>query len=154
MINEGYKVVPILVTANINTTVDTDSVDITGAHKVTVIWVNGVYGAAGVFSFNSGTSNAAKTNAVPFKAAMGSAAIGATTSDLLVNATGVAGWTDYTTTATLTCSTKRVVCEIDMSKVTNGDTFLTGTVACATGIVHAVAVIEPRYGKSQSPTVV
>lgn len=148
MFAETCKIVPLITSANVGATSDTDSIHITGAHKITVIYTCGAFTGNGTFSFSTGTSNGTKTNYVPFKYALGTAAVGSTTSDLLV------AWTAATTTAAVTCTTKMLVCEIDCAAVTAGDTYLTGTIAATAGICHGVAIIEPRYAKELSPTVV
>lgn len=148
MLAETHKIVPLLTSANIGASTDTDSFDVTGANWITVIATCGAFTGDGTFSFNSGLTNAAKTNAVPFKYALASAAIGATTADVL------AAWTAASTTAAVTCTTKMVVFEIDPADITAGDKFLTMTAAATAGIIHVVAVIQPRYATGQSPTVV
>lgn len=148
MISEDYKIVPILASENVGASTDTDSIDISGAHSVTVIYTCGAFTGDGTFSFNSGVTNGAKTTAVPFKTALGSAAIGATTADVL------AAWTSVTATQALTCTTKMVVCEIDVAAVANGHKFLTGTIAATAGICHGVAIVRPRYTKGQSATII
>jgi hypothetical protein len=148
MIAENYKIVPILASANVGATSDTDSINISGFHKATVIYTCGAFTGDGTFSFNSGLTNAAKTTAVKFRHALGSAAIGATTADVLP------AWTAATTTAAITCTTKMVVCEIDLQQVSSAHKWLTGTIAATAGICHGVVILEARYKSGQSPTAV
>lgn len=148
MLAETHKIVPLLTSANIGATTDSDSVLVSGANWITVICTCGAFTGAGTFSFNSGTTNGAKTNAVPYKHALGTAAIGATTSDVL------AAWTAATTTAAITCTTKMIVFEIDPADITAGDLYLTMTSAATAGILHTVAIIQPRYATGQSGTLV
>ncbi|MFH0980861.1 MAG: hypothetical protein V2A79_04910, partial [Planctomycetota bacterium] len=84
MFSEELKIVPLIASANIGATTQTDSIHVTGAHKITVVFTCGAFTGNGTFSFNSGITDGATTNAVPFKYALGTAAIGATTADLLV----------------------------------------------------------------------
>lgn len=148
MIAEEYKVVPILASADVGATTDTDSIDISGAHKITVIYTCGGFTGDGTFSFNSGLTDGDTTTAVSFNYALGSAAIGSTTADVL------AAWTSTDTTAVVTCDEKMLVCEIDCANVADTHLYLTGTVAATAGICHGVAIIEPRYTKGESGTVV
>lgn len=148
MISENYKIVPLLTSANIGASTDSDSFNVSGANWITVICTCGAFTGNGTFSFNSGTTNGAKTTAVPFKHALGTAAIGATTSDVL------AEWTAASTTAAITCTTKMIVFEIDPADITAGHLYLTMTSAATAGILHTVAIIQPRYAAGQSTTVV
>lgn len=148
MLAETHKIVPLLTSANIGASTDSDSFKVSEANWITVICLCGAFTGDGTFSFNSGATNAAKTNAVPFKHALASAAIGATTADVL------AAWTAASTTAAITCTTKMVVMEIDPADITAGDLYLTMTAAATAGILHAVAIIQPRYATGQSGTVV
>jgi hypothetical protein len=149
---ERMKIIPLLTSANIGASTDLDSINAANAHKITFIFTCGSCTGDVTFSFNSGATNGAKTNAIPFKyglggAAIGTAVAGSTASCDVLGATGSA-----TTTQAITCSTKMVVCELDMGNVTQGDTWVTGTVAATAGIVHAVAIVEPRATNYRSGT--
>lgn len=148
MLHENYKVVPILADTDVGASTDADSVLVSGANWISVLISCGAFTGNLTLSFNSGTTNGAKTNAVPFKYALGSAAIGATTSDVF------AAWTAATTTAAITCTTKAIAVEIDPADITAGDLYLTGTFAATAGICHAFMVIQPRYAKGESTTLV
>ena len=157
---ESQKIVPVLVTANISTTVDCDSINMAGFHRATFIFPLGVCGADVVFSMNCGASEGAKTTAVPFRYALGGAAIGtavaaSTASCDVLGATGET--TALAPTATITCSTKMVVLEVEASQIIKASAgaaqpWLTVTLACATGIAHGIAILEPRYTGNRSAT--
>jgi hypothetical protein len=148
MISEQYKIVPIVASTNIGATTDTDSINVRNYIRATVIYTCGTFTSNGTFTFNSGTSNGAKTNAVPFNYALGTAAIGATTADVLL------AWTNTETSAVLACTTKMLVCEIDIAALEPGDYYLTGTIAATAGAIHGIVILESRFTGNRSTTAV
>ncbi len=154
---EHFKIVPIITSANIGASTDCDSIDMSKFRKATFIFTCGAFTGDGTFSVNSGLTEGAKTTAVPFKYAMGGAAIGtatagsATSCDVLA---ATAKTTSGSPTVALTCTTKMVVLEVDTIDMdtANGHNWLTATVAATAGILHGVAILAPRYTGNRSAT--
>jgi hypothetical protein len=152
MFSEKAKIVPLLTSANIGASTDLDSIDMSKYHKATFIFTCGAFTGNGTFSFTSGTTAGAKTTAVPCKIALGGAAIGTAVAGSTASCDVLAAWTAVTTTQALTCTTKMVVAEVDASDMTDGHSWLTGTVAATAGILHVVAILEPRFTSNRSET--
>ena len=157
MISEEKKIVPLLVSADIGATTDLDSIDMSGYHRATFIFTCGAFTGNGTFSFKSGASAGTKTTYVPFNYALGGAAIGTAVAGSTASCDVLAAWTNVpadgtTDTAAITCTTKMVVCEVEASAMEDGEPWLTGTVAATAGILHAVAILEPRYTGNRSET--
>jgi hypothetical protein len=152
MYSEDAKVVPILVSANVGATSDTDAINMANYSKVTVVYTCGAFTGNGTFSFWSGADAASTTTAVPFKHALGGAAIGTAAAGSTVSCDVLGAWALETSTVAITCTTKMVVCEISSSAMTPGENWLTGTIAATAGILHAVAICEPRYSENRSDT--
>ena len=153
MISEDKKIVPVLVSANIGASTDFDSIDMSNYHKATFICTCGAFTGAGTFQFNTGVSEGATTTNIPFKHALGGAAVGTAVAASTASCDVLGAWTDATTTAAITCTTKMVVCEVDMAATaTAGHNWLTGTIAATAGIIHVVAILEPRYSGNSSVT--
>jgi hypothetical protein len=150
MIAENYKIVPVMVEDNIDGTTDLVSINVRGFHKATFIFTFGV-GVDTTFTFHSGVTSGARTTALPFYHARGAAAIAATNGDVL-EAWGNVPADGTTDDVEIVCSTRMVVCEVDLQHVPTGHLYLTGRVAAASGIVHAVAVLESRYKSNRTPT--
>ena len=148
---EQYKIVPLLTSANIGSSTDLDSINMKGYHKATIIYTCGACTGDVTFTFNSGASNGTKTTAVSFRTAMGGAAIGTATAGSTASC-DVLGATSTETTKAHTCTTKMVVCEVESAALASGHSWLTGTVAATAGIVHAVAILWPRYSNYRSET--
>ena len=150
---ERFKVMPLLATANIGGSVDCDSVCMEDIQKIMFIISNGIAGGNVTFSVNSGVTDGAKTNAVPFQYAMGGAAIGTAVAGSVASADvlGASAWANNGSVV-LTCSTLMVIIEVDPADMTPGDLWLTLTLACASGIAHVNAVAQTRYKANQSIT--
>jgi hypothetical protein len=121
-------------------------------HKATFLLTFGAITGDAVLTVNSGATDGAKTSALTFHYALGSAVIGSANCDVL------AAWTSAAT-LTLTAATyqnKMLVIEIDASAMdtANDEEWLTLALssAASAGILHAVAVLEPRYPSGQSIT--
>lgn len=138
------KVVPVMMETDWASGKTADSINVTGAHRVTFIINLGTMVGTSVMTINSGVANGAKTTALTFKYAYGSAAIGATTSDVLGDdATSAALSVDAAT-----YSTKMIIAEVNMSQIaTATHKFLTLDFAtgATSGPVSIVALVEPRY---------
>ena len=152
MINEDYKVVPVVASANIGASTDFDSIDMSGYHKATFICTCGAFTGNGTFSFNSGATEGVATTAVPFKHALGGAAIGTAVAASTASCDVLGAWADATTTAAITCTTKMVVLEVDAAAMAPGHKWLTGVIAATAGIIHVVAILDPRYSGNRSGT--
>lgn len=152
MITENYKLVPIMNTANFSTGEASDSINMKNYHKATILVTLGaVAGASLVLQVFSGATDGVRTNALAFKYAHGSAAIGSASSDVL------ADWTTAATTgwaiADASHDSHFCVIEIDAAEMGTGYPWLTvypngGT----SGIAHMVAILEPRYGSNIAVT--
>jgi hypothetical protein len=152
MFSENAKIVPILVDANFGGGSDCDAINMGEYSKATIVYLNGAH-AASVYSFESGADATTKTTSVPFKYAMGGAVILTAVAGSAASADVLGAWTaTLTDSASLTCTEKMVVCEVSASAMTAGEPWLTGVVTGASGIVHAIAILEPRYSKNQSVT--
>lgn len=148
MINENYKVVPLMNSADVKTGADCDSFDMSLYHKATIIFTFGAVTTDIAITPQSGATNGTKTTNIPVKYAVGSAAIGSANCDVL------GAWTDDADAITVAAaSNKFVVVEISGSAIKQGEPWVTITVAAGTaGICHAVAILEPRFKSGQSPT--
>lgn len=139
------KFVPILNTADYNNGVDGDSINMAKGLRVTIILMFGAITGDAILKLFSGATDGAKTSALTFKYAVGSAIVGAATADVLATqATSAA-----LTLVAATYANKMLVLEIDTPQfdTANNEEWLTleiGAEASA-GICHAVALVEPRY---------
>jgi len=152
MINEDYKIVPLLTSANVGASTDFDSIDMSGYQKATIICSCGAFTGNGTFSFSSGATEGAKTTSVLFKHALGGAAIGTAVAASTASCDVLGAWADAATTAEITCTTKMVVIEIDAAAMAPGHKWLTGVVAATAGILHVTAILVPRYSGYRSGT--
>lgn len=154
MIAEKFKIVPILNSADVSTGTDCDSICMKNYHKATLLFTFGAVTTDITLTPKTGTSEGAKTNAVVTKYAAGGAVIGTAVAASTASCDVLAAWSDSTTTISLTAaSNKFLVVEIDAASFTDGDSWLTVTVAAGTsGICHCVAILEPRYGSNRSGT--
>jgi hypothetical protein len=154
MLAENYKIVPVMNSANVSTGSDCDSINMAGYHKATFIFTFGAVTTDITFTPKTGTSEGAKTNAVVTKYAAGGAVIGTAVAASAASCDVLAAWSDSTTTITLSAATtKFIVIEIDAANFTQGDNWLTVTVAAGTnGICHCVAILEPRYKENRLAT--
>jgi hypothetical protein len=153
MLAENYKIVPVMNSADISTSADTDSIDMSNYHKATFIFTFGVVTTDITFTPKSGISEGAKTTAVPSKYAAGGAAIGTAVAGSTASCDVLAHGLTATTAVTTANSNTFYVIEISASAMTDGHDWLTITLTTATGgICHAVAILEPRYGSSRIGT--
>lgn len=154
MFSENAKIVPLMNSANVSTGADCDSIDMSGFHKATFLFTFGTVTTNIVITPKSGISEGTKTNAVPSQYAEGGAVIGTAVVASTASCDVLAAWTATATTVPLTAaSNKFLVVEIDAKAITQGDSWLTLTVAAGTsGICHCVAILEPRYTGNRSGT--
>lgn len=140
------KIVPLINSANISAGVDGDSINMAKGHRALIIVMLGTLGAdSATLKVYSGVSNGAKTSALTYKYAVGSAAVGSASADVLGTPAAVAS---LTLTNTLH-GNKMIVLEIDADQMdtNNDENWLTLEISsgASSGVCHAVAIIEPRY---------
>jgi len=140
-----YKVVPIINTADYNAGLDGDSINMGKGHRCTFLLMFGAITGDAVLKVWSGATDGTKSSALTFTYAVGGAAVGSASSDVLA--------ADATSAAlTLTAATyqnKLLVVEIDGSEfdTANNEEWLTVEIGAEAdaGILHVVAIVEPRY---------
>ena len=154
MISEDFKIVPVMASADISTSSDTDSINMAGFHKATFIFTCGTVTTDITFTPKSGASEGTKTTAVPSWYAVSGAAIGTAVAASTASCDVLSAWTASATTHVTTgASDLMYVIEVLGSSMTDGEEWLTITLTTATGgIVHCVAVLEPRYSSNRSGT--
>lgn len=154
MLAENYKIVPVLASADISTSSDTDSINMSNYHKATFLFTFGTVTTDITFTPKSGASEGTKTTAVPSKYAAGGAIIGTAVAASTASCDVLAAWTATDTTAVTTANSNTFyVIEIDAAAMTTGEPWLTITLTTATGgIAHCVAVLEPRYQSNRIAT--
>lgn len=154
---ENFKIVPVGVDIDFNSAANnvTDSINMKNYHRATfLIQLYDIGTASPVLYAYSGATDAARTSALTFKYAFGSAAQGSADCDVLGN---------WSTSAALTLThgtydNYLLVVEVDADRmdVENGEEWLTLDFADdatgATGQAIVIAVLEPRYTKGQSVT--
>ncbi|HPJ96853.1 MAG TPA: hypothetical protein PK022_06050 [Syntrophales bacterium] len=154
MLAEKLKIVPVMNSANVSTGADCDSINMSGFHKATFIFTFGAVTTDITITPKSGASAGTKTTAVPSVYAAGGAAIGTAVAASTASCDVLAAWTATSTTVTLSAaSNKFLVVEFDAAAMTDGEEWLTLTVAAdSAGICHCVAILEPRYSSNRSAT--
>ena len=154
MIGENKKIVPVMNSANISTSADTDSINMSGFHKATYIFTCGAVTTDITFTPKSGVSEGTKTTAVPSWYAVGGDVIGTAVAASQASCDVLSAWTASATTHVTTANSNLMyVIEIDASDMTDGEEWLTITLTTATGgIVHCVVILEPRYSNNRSGT--
>jgi len=154
MLAEKFKIVPVMNSADVSTGSDCDSINMAGFHKATFIFTFGAVTTDITITPKSGASAGTKTTAVPSVYAAGGAAIGTAVAASTASCDVLAAWTATSTTATLSAaSNKFLVIEFDAAAMTDGEEWLTLTVAAGTGgICHCVAILEPRFKSNRSAT--
>ena len=161
MLAEDKKIVPIGIEENMNADLSLDSIDMSGAHKATIILMFGTLGtASSTLAVYSGDANADLDSAIYFKYAWGGAAQGTATAGSTTSCDVLAAWTEANSVTIThgTYSNYMLVIEVDAAKmdIANGEHWLTVRIpreGSATGSVTAVAILEPRYTGNRSETV-
>lgn len=155
---ENVKIVPLLTSADIGANTDLDSINMAGFKRAVFVFTCGACTGSVTFAAYSGATEGAKTTAVPFRYALGGAAIGTAVANSTASCDVLAATTKTTAdtpTVAIACTTKMVVIEIDSIDMdqSNGHNWLTINVAATAGIVHAVAILEGGYQGNRSATV-
>lgn len=144
MLSQDLKIVPILVSLDINAGTDTDSVDMQGMKSVTFLFSFGsdLSGDA-VLTINSGTTHGATTTAMTFNYRYGGAAIGSESADVF---SAVASSAALTLTGT-TFVSRGLICEINVDQLTDGHRYITPSLssAASAGACHCWALLDPMY---------
>ena len=149
---ENMKIVPLLNSADTGAGVSMESINMKGFHDATIIITFGAMVGDAVLTVASGATDAALTSNLTFRYAYGGAAIGSANSDVLTaDATSAA-----LTIAAATYANKMLVIDVEAVEmdVANGEEWLTCAIDAAgtSAIVHAVAVLKPRYTSDRSVT--
>jgi hypothetical protein len=154
MISEKFKIVPVMSNSNTSTSADCDSINMAGFHKATFVFTFGTVTTDITITPKSGASEGTKTTAVPSNYAAGGAAIGTAVAASTASCDVLAAWTATDTTVLLSAASNKVlVVEIDASKMTAAEPWLTLTVATASAAdCHCVAILTPRYTGARSAT--
>jgi hypothetical protein len=155
MQSENLKWVPVMNSANVSTGADTDSINMSGFHKSTWLFLFGTVTTDITITPTTGATEGAKTTAIPCVSAIGGAIIGTAVAGSTASCDVLSAWTANATTVTVTAaSNKFVVVEVDHSAVaTAGHLWLTMTVAAGTsGICFCIVTLRPRYQNYRSAT--
>jgi hypothetical protein len=154
MFAEKLKLIPLMNSADISTGADLDSINMKNFHRVTFLITCGAVTTDLTATPTSGASAGTKTTAVPAKYAAGGAVIGTAVAGSAASCDVLAAWTSHASAYTLSAaSNKFLVIEIEAADMTDGEPWLTVRLTTATGgIVHAVAVLQPRYTGNRSAT--
>jgi hypothetical protein len=154
MLAERLKIVPVMNSTNVSTGSDCDSINMEGFHKATFVFTFGAVTTDITITPKSGASEGTKTTAVPSNYAAGGAVIGTAVAARTASCDVLAAWTQTDTTVPLTAASNKVlVIEFSASAMTQGEPWLTLTVAAGTnGICHCVAILEPRYQGNRTAT--
>ena len=149
---EEKKIVPVAYSADYNAGVDFDSINMKNFHRCTFIIGFGAIAGDAVLKVYSGATDGAKTSALTFHYAFGSAARGSADCDVLAADTAAA-------TLTLTGTSYdnyMLIVEVDATAmdIANGENWLTLEISDAadSGVLMAFAILEPRYTKNCSVT--
>ena len=149
---EIFKVVPVMASDDINAGVDADSINMKNFHRATFIMTFGTLSGNAVLTVNSGATDGEKASALTFNYALGSAAIGAASCDVLAAGTAAATLTLTDTTYT----DKMLIVEVEAAAMdlANEEEWLTLSLsdAAASGTCDVVAILEPRYTGNCSGT--
>ena len=154
MINEQYKVAPVMNYADISSTVHSDCINMKNYNRCTfLIMCNALAGATSTLTVTSAAADATYTSALTYRYAWGGAATASASSDVLT------AWTSAASTALTytTYSGYMLVVEVnasamDMANDENWLSFTVTTTTSVTGRISAFAVLEPRYGDDSSAT--
>lgn len=155
MISEDMKIVPLLVSADINAGVDSDSVDMQGMKSATfqLLFFATLAGASGcIIKLYSGATHGAKTTAMTFNYKYGSAAVKSATADVFT-ATATSAALQI---ATATLASRLLLIEINADQITDGHRYLTieiGAEADA-GELSIVALLDPMYKDASGDSVI
>jgi len=149
---EEKKIVPLLNSANTGVGVSMDSINMSAFHRATIIITFGAISGNAVLTVNSGAADGVITTPLTFHHSRGGAAIGSASADVIeADAT-----TASLTLTEATYTTRMLILEVDASAmdIANAEEWLTVAISAAgtSAIVHAVAILEPRYTGNLSAT--
>ncbi len=163
MLSEKCKIVPIGQALDLNgaATVDSDSINMKGFHKATLIFTfDTLAGASAALTINSGTSAGTCSSALYVNYAWGGAAIGTAVAGSTASCDVLAAWTNAASIEIThgTYDNYMLVVEVDAScmDTVNEEEWLTCRFTDpggATGTVDVIAILEPRYTGNRSSTV-
>jgi len=136
-------IIPVINSADINAGVDADSINCAKVKgRVTYVLMFGTLTGDAVLTVYSGATDGSKDSALYFKYALGSAAVGSASSDILGTEAEVA-------TLTLTAATysnKMLVVEVDVHKMDmqNDEEWMTLSLSAdaSAGICEVIAIID------------
>ena len=155
MISQDLKIVPLLVSADINAGVDSDSVDMQGIKSATFLlqFFATLAGASGcIIKLYSGVTHGAKTTAMTFNYKYGGAAVKSATADVFsAIATSAA-----LQIATATLASRMLIIDINADQITDGHRYLTleiGAEADA-GELSIAALLDPMFKDPSGDTVI
>jgi len=149
-LGEEKKIVPILHSADYGSGVTGDSINMKNFHRATFICTFGAIAGDAIIYVYSGGTDAAKTSALTFHYAFGGAAMEAANCDVLA-ADGTSAALTITGT---TYDDYMLIIEVDATDMdmANSEEWLTFYIddSGTSGILHVVAILEPRYTSDQS----
>jgi len=147
--SENKKIVPVLLSTDINAGVDCDSINMKSYHHAAFVVLFGAdLSGDAVLTLYSGATDGEKTSALTFSYRYGGAAVGSANCDVL---------SDEATSEALTCTgttfvSRMLIIEIDASSMdtANNEEWLTLSIsdAAAAGYCYVVAFLDPRYASS------
>lgn len=154
MLNENFKVVPVMNYADISSTVYADCINMKNYHKCTyLIMCNALAGATATLTVTSGAADAAYTSALYFNYAWGGAATAAASCDVLSAWTNAASCAlTHTTYSGFMLVVEVSASDMDIANSENWLSFVITTAGSVTGRVSAFAVLEPRFQGNRSAT--
>ena len=152
---EYKKIVPILNSANYGAGVTLDSINMRDYHRACIIMTFGAITSSAGLLVYSGTADAGMTSTLPFDYALGGGAIAAASADRLV-ATTTAVAASGLTLAAGSMASHMLVIEVDAAAMdmANNEEWLTLIIdgSATSGICHAIAILDGRYGGNRSLT--
>lgn len=156
---DELKFVPILHSANYGTAgVNSTSINMANYHHATLVFTFGAITGNSTLTIKSATAKDTGTTAITdWTGWMTGADIGAVASDTF-SATAVAVDTsqEYATLTATTYDNRMVVIEIPATKLAAGHSWFRVEIddTATAGIVHCVAILQPRYKQDDIPTAV
>lgn len=155
IISQDLKIVPLLVSGDVNAGVDSDSVDMAGMKSATFLlqFGSGYSGASGaIIKLYSGASHGTKTTATTFNYKYGGAAVKSASADIFsAIATSAA-----LQIATATLASRMLIIELNVDQITDGHRYLTieiGAEADA-GTLTIVALLDPMWIDASADSVI
>jgi hypothetical protein len=155
ILSQTLKIVPLLVSADINAGVDSDSVDMAGVKNASFLCQFGAdhAGAAGaIFKLYSGATHGTKTTAMTFNYRYGGAAVKSANADVFSAIASSAALQ----IATATLASRMLIIEINADQITDGHRYLTIEVGAESdaGTLTIVALLDPMFKSPGGDTVI